>query len=171
MMMAGSELLDSTDAPAGSSDQYRTLKTGGQGIEKITLNAASTPKVDKPLIAMMLTLTNGVTTTIDLTNVQALAMPISSARLKDLTGAKVKAFMFATPNTNVGTVNIAPGGSNPYLLYGSGNDITLDKGRVEMGAYKGVDSGLSAVGSGAKNIDITCSNTGDKLYLELWAGT
>ena len=171
MVMAGSELLDANEAPGASNDAQRRLTSGGQGIDRKVLNSSSTPKVDKPLIAMMLSLTNGSPTTIDLTNVQALSMPIGSTRLKDLTGAKIKAYQFSTPGTNVGTVNIAPGASNPYPLYGTGKDITLGRGRVEMGAFKNIESDLTAVGGSAKTLTFTATNTGDKVYVELWAGT
>lgn len=171
MTMAGSEVLDATEAPAGSTAQQRTLITGNQGITAQVLNSVSVPKVDQPLIAMLLTLTNGSPTTIDLTNVQALAMPIGASRLKNLTGAKVKACCLTTPTANVGKITVAPGASNPYPLFGTGNNVVLGQGRVEIFSFKGIESDLSAVAAGAKTITFSCTNTGDQVYVEIWAGT
>lgn len=171
ILLAGSEVLDTTEAPTGSTAQARTMKTGGKGLERIALNSATIPKVDKPLVAFNIVGNSGTPTTIDLTAVQGLALPIGSTRLIDLTGAKLKAWLFETDVANVGTVKVEPGASNPYFLGATGDASTMHKGRVQAGAFKGIESQLAAVAAGAKTLKFTFSNTGDKIYVELWAGT
>jgi hypothetical protein len=170
LLLDGTESLTTAESP-GATAQQRQLRTGGKGLNRVTLTSASTPKLDKPLIAFLITGNSGSPTTIDLTAVQAMANPIGSTRLKDLTGAKIKAFLFETDAANVGTVTIAPGGSNPYPLYGAAKDIILGPGRVEASAFKGIESNLAAVAAGAKTITFTFGTTGDKIYVELWPGT
>jgi hypothetical protein len=169
LKLDGSELLSTSEAPGGTSSQ-RTLRTGGYGLDKVALTSVSTPKIDQPLVAMLLTLTSGSPTTIDLTAVQGLAIPIGSTRTIDLTGAKVTAYLFETDQANTGVVTIEDGASNPYQLW-AGQKLSLGKGRVEAGAFKGIASQLAAVAAGAKTIKVSTTVTGDKLYLELWAGT
>lgn len=171
LLLAGSETLTAAEAPSGSTSAARTLKTGGSGIERKTLNSASTPKVDKPIAAFLITGTSGSPTTIDLTAVQRLTMPIGSTANIDLTGAKLKAWCFAAGGSNVGTVTVGPGASNPYPVYGTSKDIILDAGRVDAGSFKDVESALPAVSGTAKTLKFTFSNTGDTIYVELWAGT
>jgi hypothetical protein len=171
IQLAGSEILDTTEAPQGSTPQARTMRTA-IGMERVALNAASVPKVDKPIAAFNITGVSGSPTTIDLTAVQGLSMPLGSTRTLDLTGAKIKAFCLRTDPANVGTVKVEQGASNPYLLWGSGDAVTLHKGRIQASSFlSGTESALAAVAAGAKTLKFTFSNTGDKIYVELWAGT
>jgi hypothetical protein len=170
ILFAGVEELAASEFPGASTDARR-MKTGGKGLDKIPLGSTSVPKLDKPLIAFSIVGTSGSPTTIDLTAVQALAVPLGSTRIVDLTGAKLKAWLFETDVGNVGTVKIEQGASNPYLIWGSGGFKILEKGRVEAGAFKSIESQLAAVAAGAKTLKFTFSNTGDKIYGELWSGT
>lgn len=171
LLLLGKEILTPAEAPAAETQSQRTMRTGGKGINKAQLNSTSTPKLDKPIIAFELTLTNGAPTTIDLTAVQGLVMPTGLTRTIDLSGAKLKAWLFETPAANVGTVTIAPGAANPYPLYGASKDLILPKSFVLASGFKAAESSLAAVAGGAKTLTFSTSNTGDKLYVELWAGT
>ena len=170
ILFAGSELLTATEYP-GANESQRTMKTGGKGIDRAALTSVSSPKVDKPIAAFLLTLTNGAPTTIDLTAVQGLTLPIGSTRNIDLSGAKITAALFETDSANTGVVTVEQGASNPYLPFGSGNKIDMPKGLVAAIAFKGVASQLAAVAAGAKTLKFSTTVTGDKIYVEIWAGT
>lgn len=171
IQLAGQEILAAAEAPAAQNENQRTLRTGAKGLVRSHRDGASTPLVDQPIVSFELSLTSGSPTTIDLTAVQALVQPAGVTRTVDLTGAKPIAWLFETAAANTGVVTIAPGDSNPYpSLFGSGKSIDLAKGRVEAGAVKGIASPLAAVATGAKTLKFSTTHTGDKLYVELWAG-
>jgi len=168
--LAGVEQLDATEYPGASADA-RKMKTGGKGLDRVDLSSTSVPKLDKPIAAFTITGTSGAPTTIDLTAVQGLAIPLGSSRTIDLTGAKLKAWLFETDAANVGTVRIEEGAANPYQIWGSGAYQILGASRVVAGAFKSAESSLAAVAAGAKTLKFTFTNTGDKIYVELWPGT
>lgn len=171
VLFLGKELLTEAESPNAQTQSQRTMRTGGKGIDKVQLSSSSTPKVDKPIVAFELTLNSGSPTTIDLTAVAGLTLPLGLTRNVDLTGAKICAWLFATPSGNAGTVTIAPGASNPYPLYGASKDIILPRGLVSAAGFKAVASSFAAVSGTAKTLTFSCTNTGDKVYVELWSGT
>lgn len=62
--------------------------------------------------------------TINLTSV-----PATGGGNKSANGLKVQLVLFTNPTTNVGsTITIAPGASNAYELFGSGNELVIPKG-------------------------------------------
>jgi len=78
---------------------------------------------------------------------------------QDATGLKVQTLIFINPAGNA-TMNIAPGGANPYPLFGTGND-------VDVPAHATIDNwiafslleGLPDVSGTVKNITITGTGT------------
>jgi hypothetical protein len=171
LQLLGKEILSEAEAPAANNETQRSMRTGAKGLNRSVRDAASTPLLDQPIIAFELTLNSGSPTTIDLAAVQALVQPAGATRTVDLTGAKLIAWLFETPAENTGVATIAPGDSNPYpSLFGSGKSIDLAAGRVEAGAVKGIASNLAAVAAGVKTLKFSTTQTGDKLYVELWAG-
>jgi hypothetical protein len=171
IQLAGKEVLSEVEAPAALNENQRTMRTGNKGLSKSTRNSSSTPLIDQPLVSFELTLNSGTPTTVDLAAVQALVQPAGLTRTVDLTGAKLIAWLFETPAENTGVATVAPGDTNPYpSLFGSGKSIDLAAGRVEAGAVKGMASNLAAVAAGVKTLKFSTTQTGDKIYVELWAG-
>jgi hypothetical protein len=75
------------------------------------------------------------------------------------TGLKVQSVIFVNPAGNA-TMNIAPGGSNPYPLFGTGNDIDVPgNATVNSWIAFGFPEGLPDVASGAKTITVTGTGT------------
>ena len=153
------ENFSATDLPSISSSSGRRLTHDG-------FNLASTGWPDAVITpngvsAGKLTMTSGVTT-IDLT-----AAIGALDRYLNFVGDKVFAFLFHAPSANAGTINIKPGASNPYPLFGTANDIDMPKGR----RLCVIDSvlNLAAVSGTVKTIDIT-GTAGDILYFEIVVG-
>jgi len=163
---AGQEQFSAAEGIAGGNAGQRTLYTGSKALEAL-LNATSTPKVDKSPLVTEITLGAGITT-IDLTAAPGLVLPFGTTRNIDFTGAKLVAFLFE--GTGVGAVNVAPGASNPYALFGTGNDIDVSLGQIVCGVFRGVATTLPAVSGSVKTIDLS-GGSGRKLYLELYFGT
>jgi hypothetical protein len=148
------EVFTAAEYPGGANESARTLKAA-QSLNT-QLNAASTPVVDSPPIVIRLS----ATATIDLTAVQGMSAPAAATRTLDLTGKKVKGLSFKAGATNAAAVNVAPGGSNPYPLFGTANDIDIGPGGMVVLAFDGVVSNLPAVSSTVKNITVTISGAG-----------
>lgn len=121
-------------------------------------NSSSSPAATKLAIDKLAM--SGGAATIDLA-----AVPNSQGVNQDLTGLKVLTLQIYNPGDN--TINIAPGSSNPYPLFGSANDIDLPPG-ARMSFDFGAE--LADVASGVKEIDISGTGT-DALWYELTAGT
>jgi hypothetical protein len=167
--LQGKETLTEAEAPAALTEQQRILATGKRGINT-TLSSLTTPKVDQSPLVQEITLAGGVPTVVDLTAVQGLCNPTGLARMLDMTGKKLVACFFHAPETNAAAINIAPGGSNPYPLFGAGNDVDLKPGEVLAKCFRAVATSFAAVAAGAKNISVSGTN-GDKLYVELYFST
>lgn len=89
--------------------------------------------------------------------------------LQNCTGLKVQTLIFVNPAGN-SSMNIAPGGSNPYPLFGAGNDITVPGFASQdcvIGFY--FPEGCPDVASGVKTIDVTGTGT-QKFKLGLCLG-
>jgi hypothetical protein len=74
------------------------------------------------------------------------------------------------PATNVAAVNVAPGASTPYPLFGTGNDVDVDRGETLGKCFGGIASNKPAVSPTVKNIDVS-GTLGDVLYIDLYLGT
>lgn len=162
--LSAAEVFTSTEFPAGASEADRTIRS----TLKLTqsMSSSTTPKVDKPPISQKI----AATTTIDLTAVQGAVMPSTATRSIDLTSAKIVAAIFRAKTTNTSAVNIAPGGSDPYPIFGTGNDIDLKPGMVVGVGFDGVATTLPAVSSTVKNITVTIAGS-DSVEVILLAGT
>lgn len=163
------EVLSATEAPAAPTEVQRKLTTGAKALDK-TFSATTLPKVDQPPIARELTL--AAATTINLAAALALAMPGGATRTLNMTGFRLKWFLFkAAAANNAAGITIAPGASNPYPIFGAAKSIILGPGRYECGGFDGIESDLPVVAGAVKEIDITPGAAGDVLYLELLFGT
>lgn len=132
-------------------------------LSNVRLNGTTTAKVDA--VAFGELETDGADT-IDLTAVQT-ALDAAA----DMTGKKVVAAIFRCPSTNADPINIAPGASNPYLLFGSGNDVTIPPGMVvALAPEEDVASPFAAVSGSAKTLDVTGTAT-DVLKFQILLGT
>ena len=88
---------------------------------------------------------------------------------QNCTGLKVQTFIFVNPAGN-SAMNIAPGASNPYPLFGAANDITVPGFASQdctIGFY--FPEGCPDVASGVKTIDVTGTGT-QKFKLGLCLG-
>ena len=144
------EILTALEAPAATNEAGRTLEFGSYNLSS-TLNASSTPALEAPPSSQEITITAG-TTTLDFT---ALALARNVSETYDYTGKKVIGAIFKTDPANAGAVTIAPGSSNPYPLFGSGNEKDIGPGRMDMFFFDTVGSNLAAVSGTAKTIDLT----------------
>jgi len=149
-----SEIFTTTEFPGGLTETARTVKAAHS--LNTQLNSTSVPVVDSPPVSIKLS----TTTTIDLTAVQGLSVPAAATRTLDMTGKKVKGLIIKCGTTNAAAANIAPGASNPYPLFGTGNDIDLGPGAFLPLAFNGVVSNLPAVSSTVKTITVTISGSG-----------
>lgn len=163
----GREVFTTVEHPS-SSEAARTLKNGQNNVSK-TLGPSTTPAIEKSPISRTLTIAGGGTT-IDLTAAAVLALPSSATRTADMTGKKLIAAVFRGDDDNAAVVNVAPGASNGYAMFGAGNDIDVKPGETIVKFFSAVASSCPAVAGGAKNIDIAGTN-GDVLYFDLYFGT
>jgi hypothetical protein len=147
------EVLTAVEAPATKTDAERTIRQSGFGTD-VALKGSSLPAVTQPASVQTLTMT-GSAVTIDLTNLAGLAIPPTATRALNLTAAKIIGFHIKPRSANAGPVTVAPGGSNPYPLFGTGNHIVLQPGQEIGCVFNGIASTLPAVGPTVKNIDIT----------------
>lgn len=167
LTMTGSETFTAAEQPGGATQADRTLKITG-GDLTVTLDATSTPKIEVSPIVRTVTISG--TTTIDLTAAAGAVIPASASRAVDASTKKLVAFRFSCPGTNQAAVNVAPGASDPYPIFGTANDIDVRPGWTIPGVLNGVNPSHAAVSSTAKNIDIT-GTTGDKITIELYFGS
>lgn len=172
LRMNGREIFTAAEAPAAASEQQRTLLGGRHAFSK-TLGPTTTPALSEPLVSQEITIPGGGSVTLDLTAIAALALPGSATRTVDLTGAKLKALLIRThaDNDDAG-VNIAPGASNPYPMFGTGNDITLYPDSQLCLAFRATEppAGIPAVAGAVKTLDITGTED-DVVWIELYFGT
>lgn len=168
LSLVAAEEFTTTEVPGAATVSERTLKRGSGNNVSLSLNATSVPAVTKPMISFAVTIAG--TITLDLTAIAAAAIPATATRTVDLTGAKVVGFTLRAKSTNVAAINVAPGGSHPYPIFGTGNDIDVPKGLQITGCFRDVASQLPAVSGSVKNIDISGTNA-DVLYIDLLTGT
>ncbi len=168
LSVVAAEEFTTTEVPGAGTVSERTLRTGKGNNASLTLNGTSTPAITKPMISLTITISG--TITLDLTAIAAVAIPATATRMVDLTGAKVVGFTLRAKSTNVAAINVAPGGSHPYPIFGAGNDIDVPKGLQIAGCFRDVASQLPAVSGTVKNIDISGTNA-DVLYIDLLTGT
>jgi len=162
LSFVGVETLDADDAPfslvANNRDiTVNSLKTNG------SLNATSTPKVEKAPAVKLVTLAGSIVT-IDLT-----AAEISGGRTEDMSAKKLVAFEISAPSTNTGDVTIEPGATNGYDLFGASGLLVFSPGQVLKSIISGAASSRDAVGASDKTIDIS-GTSGDLLYVVLYFG-
>jgi hypothetical protein len=168
LQMKGKEIFSLAEAPTAPDEEARTLRTGGISFKK-ELNDSSVPPFDAPIVKQTITL-GGSPTTLDLTAVAALVIPALATRTVDLTGKKLLAVALLAASTNTGEVTIAPGASNPYPLFGTGNERDLAPGEIHMQTLTALANPKPAVSGTAKTITISGSS-GNKLDLELYFGS
>ncbi len=167
LALSGQEVFDTTEAPSGGSQAARTLTITGRDVST-TLDATTTPKVETSPIVRKVTISG--TTTIDLTAAAGVSLPAAASRSIDASGKKLIALRLSCPTTNAAAVNVAPGGSNPYPIFGSGNDVDVKPGETVVKVVNGVASSYPAVSSTVKNIDVT-GTTNDVIHVEAYFGT
>lgn len=164
--MNSTEVFTEVEAPGASNASERTIRQTSYGVSK-TLNATSVPPITSTPSVKTLTMT-GSAVTLDLSAAVALAMPPTATRAVDFSTKKIVAFQIKPRGDNVAAVTVAPGGSNPYLLFGSGNEVDLLPGQELACFFNGVASTLPTVGGSAKNIDFT-GTSGDKVDVLIFA--
>lgn len=162
------EEFTAAEVPSAGSVSERTLRSGKGNDANLSLSESTTPAVNKAAISKTVTISG--TITIDLTAVAAAAIPAAATRTVDLTGGKLVAFNMRAASANVAAINVAPGASNPYPMFGTGNDLDVKPGEQIAGSFRDVASSKPAVAGAVKTIDISGTN-GDILYLDLLFGT
>ncbi len=167
LSLAGAEVFTAAEAPTGGTQQARTLTITGADVST-TIDSTTTPRIE--LSPIVRTITISGTTTVDLTAAAGVALPIAASRTIDATGKKLVAVRLSCPSTNVASVNVAPGASNPYPIFGTGNDVDVKPGQTLIALINGVASSYVAVGPTAKTLDVT-GTTNDVLNVELYFGT
>lgn len=168
LSLLASEEFTATEMPAAGSVAERTLKIGGSNQVSLQLSDATTPAVNAAPISRVITIAG--TITLDFTAIAAAVMPAGATRTLDLTGKKLVGFTLRAKSDNSAVINVAPGGSNPYPFFGTGNDIDVKPGQQICGVFRDVASSCPAVAAGVKTIDISGTN-GNILYLDLLFGT
>lgn len=113
-----------------------------------TLNADSTPPVTKASYQEH-TLDGSGDLTLDLTD-----LPGVSEVSQNCTGLKVQTLIINNPADNA-ALTISPGASNPYPLFGTGNDLVVPPGATM--AFSFVDQ-LADVSGTVKTIDFAGGN-------------
>lgn len=170
-IMTATEEFTTTEQPNASSASERQIKVNALNLSA-TLNATSTPKVDKPPIYRKHTFLSGVKITIDLTAAPGLKSPDSASRAIDLTGAKLKHIQLRAATTNnAAGVLVEPGSATPYSLFGTTKSILVLPGEVVTHGFNGVESTKETVSALLKLIDITPGATGDIIEIEMAFGT
>lgn len=87
----------------------------------------------------------------------------------DLTGLNVVGWGFAGAAANTAGIEVAPGASNPYHIFGTADDqVTVYPGQVLYG-YSTVADDLPAVAAGAKEIDFAGTGT-ESIHVLVFAG-
>lgn len=167
LSMTGSETFTAAEQPGGATQADRTLKITGGDITT-TIDATTTPKIEVSPIVRTVTISG--TTTIDLTAAAGAVLPAAATRSIDASTKKLIAFRLSCPTTNQAAVNVAPGASDPYAIFGAGNDIDVRPGWTIASVLVGANPSHAAVSGTAKNIDIT-GTTGDKITIELYFGS
>lgn len=120
----------------------------GFNLRNVSLNASSTPPVTKTVYREFAL--SGGSLTIDFTSITG-----TNGITHDMTGLKLQTVIIKNPAGNA-SMNIAPGSSNPYAPWGTGNDITIPAGST-FGFY--FADTLADVAAGAKTLDITGTGT------------
>ncbi len=159
------EQLTAAEMPsAGSEDARRRSFSGLNRTGR--LSSTSTPAVEVPAGFQKITIGAGVTT-IDLTAMPAARDPGDALdySTKKLIGVRIH----ADPG-NSGMVTIAPGASNPYPLFGAGNEQDFYPGEKSDKMLLGVASSHPAVSGTAKNIAVSGTEN-DIVELMLLFGT
>jgi hypothetical protein len=169
LRVAGREVFTVEEAPGATSELQRTVNVGNSTTLTAQLGATSTPKVDRPPIALKITLA-GSPTTINLAAIAGVALPATATRLLDFTGARLVALSLLAPASNAAAVQVAPGASAPYPLFGAGLSIAVEPGEAWAKCFSGIASNKPPVSGSARNIDVS-GNVGDVLFLDLYLGT
>lgn len=165
LMLTALEVLSAAEAPAAGSDDGRTLRyTGFNGSQ--SLSSTSTPKIEKPPAAQSITLGGGITT-LDFT---ALALARDAGEAHDFTGKKLIGAILKANASNAAAISVAPGASNPYPLFGAGNDIDVGPGLDLAFCFLAVGSNLPAVSATVKTLDLS-GTSGDKIDVFFLFGT
>ena len=167
LSMSGSEVLTAAEAPSGATAAARTIAITGSDIS-VTLDSTTTPKIEVPPVVRKVTIAG--TITIDFTAAQGVALPAAATRTIDQTGKKLVAVRLSCPTTNVAVINVAPGASNPYPLFGTANDIDVKAGQTLIAIMNGIASPYGAVSATVKTLDISGTN-GDVINCEFYFGT
>lgn len=130
------------------------------GLADLELSPTSTPVVDA-VWSDSISLSGGAAS-IDLA-----ALARGDLANLDLSGKKVQAIQFSCPSANTAFVAIAPGATNPYPVFGSGNEFDLPAG-ADVTIY--VPEGLGDVGASAKEIDFASSDVDAVIKVVIYAG-
>jgi hypothetical protein len=135
------------DAAAGA-------KVTHSGFDKtnLTLNGSSTPPIS--MASYQIYALSGGAATIDLT-----ALLGVNDVAQDATGLKVQTLILENVSDNA--ITISPGSSNPYPLFGSGNDLVVPPGAVmqffwndELADVSGTVCEIDLSGAGTDTIRI-----------------
>lgn len=167
LSLAGSEVFTAAEAPSGANASARTITVTGPDIAA-TLDSTTTPKIEVPPIVRKVTISG--TVTIDFTAAQGVALPAAATRTLDHSGKKLVAMRLSCPVTNAAVINVAPGGSNPYPLFGTANDIDVKPGQTIIMIMTGIASSYGAVSGTVKTLDFTGTNN-DVIQCEFYFGT
>lgn len=132
------EILDRDITAAGQAAAVRTITHDG-------MNRTITPTPTTVVSIFRKTMSGGAAT-IDFT-----ALPTTNGATVDATGLKLQVAMFTVPSTNANGVNIGPGASNGYDIWGASNDITLAPNNTNCTYFADASPDVA---SGDKTIDI-----------------
>lgn len=85
---------------------------------------------------------------------------------KNGTGMKVQEIRIQADSSNSAVVNLAPGGSNGYVLFGTSNDIDVPAGGLVHARF---DDELADISASLKNLTLTLGH-GDICSIEIVMG-
>jgi hypothetical protein len=152
---------DSTATPLIENITTGEAKVGS-GLSPDTAADSDTIMAPSMVIAGTLTATGTI-------NLRLGVDPVTGDADQDGNGLRVLAFeLYAAPG-NANVINVAPGASNPYPLFGTANDIDLAPGLPIIGCCRdnagaAPANRLPAVAAAVKNIDVTITGSGTLYY-------
>ena len=134
----------------------------GSGLSPDT--AADSDTIMAPSLVIAGTLTSTATI-----NLRAGVDPITGDADQDGNGLRVIAFELWASGASANAINVAPGASNPYPLFGTANDIDIAPGLPIIGCCRdnagaAPANRLPAVSATVKNIDVTITGSGTLYY-------
>ena len=152
---------DTTATPMVENATVGKTKVGS-GLSADTVDDSDSIMAPSMVIAGELTATATI-------NLRAGVDPVTGDADQDGNGLRVLAFELYALADNANAINVAPGASNPFPLFGTSNDIDIAPGFPLTACCRDNDGAapanrLPAISNTVKNIDVTITGAGTLRY-------